>query len=535
MKKFLAVLAVGLFVAASIALAQTPSVPMGTINGVTAGAGLGGGGTLGNVSLSSSIAVNRQLGTSYTVLTSDQAKLVTFSNLSSVAISLPTAGSAGFAAGWWTLLSNYGPGNLTITPASGTIAGFASLTIQSNVGVQVVSDGANWQITGNQSTAGFVTLGANNVWTGTNNFTGGLSINGTALTLPVSVANGGTGNVSLSSNGVLIGQGTGAVATVAPGVAGTVLTSNGLLSAPTYQSGTSSVTSVAAGTGLTATPSPITTTGTLALANIATSTVLGNVSGSTAAPIALSTAQLTTLINIFNSTSSGAVPPSGGGTTNFLRADGTFAAPTGGFSSVAIQVRSTTGTYTPTASMKYVIVFLNGPGGGGAGGATSFSGSGGGAGQTSVGFFTAASIGSSKAVVIGTGGNGGAATNNGSNGSASSTFGSTLLISAAGAGGVANGAGGAGGTGGSGGTANIVGGAGQGGASTTVDTAQGGQGGSPIFFGAPGNGGNGTGGTGGTGGVGINGGGGGGGGDGAGAGGVGGNGGAGYALFIEFI
>jgi hypothetical protein len=63
------------------------------------------------------------------------------------------------------------------------------------------------------------------------------------------------------------------------------------------------------------------------LATVANNTVIGNVSGSTAAPIALSNTQATTLINPFTSSLSGAVPASGGGTTNFLRADGTFASP----------------------------------------------------------------------------------------------------------------------------------------------------------------------------------------------------------------
>lgn len=43
----------------------------------------------------------------------------------------------------------------------------------------------------------------------------------------------------------------------------------------------------------------------------------------------LTDAAVTARIAIFNSGASGAVPASGGGTTNFLRADGTFAAPTG--------------------------------------------------------------------------------------------------------------------------------------------------------------------------------------------------------------
>lgn len=61
------------------------------------------------------------------------------------------------------------------------------------------------------------------------------------------------------------------------------------------------------------------------LGAVPNNTVIGNVSGGTAAPIALTQTQLTTLVNIFTATLSGAVPLSGGGTTNFLRADGTWA------------------------------------------------------------------------------------------------------------------------------------------------------------------------------------------------------------------
>lgn len=66
------------------------------------------------------------------------------------------------------------------------------------------------------------------------------------------------------------------------------------------------------------------------LVTIANNTVLGNISGGAASPSALTQAQLTALINTFSSSLSGAVPASGGGTTNFLRADGTWAAPGGG-------------------------------------------------------------------------------------------------------------------------------------------------------------------------------------------------------------
>lgn len=66
------------------------------------------------------------------------------------------------------------------------------------------------------------------------------------------------------------------------------------------------------------------------LPSIGNNTVYGNVSGVLAVPSALSTIQLTTLCNVFTSSLSGCVPGSGGGTSNFLRADGTWTTPSGG-------------------------------------------------------------------------------------------------------------------------------------------------------------------------------------------------------------
>lgn len=61
------------------------------------------------------------------------------------------------------------------------------------------------------------------------------------------------------------------------------------------------------------------------LAVMAANTVKGSIAGGT--PADLSKTQLTTLINPVTSVLSGAVPATGGGTTNFLRADATFANP----------------------------------------------------------------------------------------------------------------------------------------------------------------------------------------------------------------
>lgn len=65
------------------------------------------------------------------------------------------------------------------------------------------------------------------------------------------------------------------------------------------------------------------------MANLPANTVIGNNTGSPAAPIALTRAQLTAMINQFSSSLSGVVPASGGGTANFLRADGNWTQPTG--------------------------------------------------------------------------------------------------------------------------------------------------------------------------------------------------------------
>ncbi len=72
------------------------------------------------------------------------------------------------------------------------------------------------------------------------------------------------------------------------------------------------------------------TTNNYALTNMAAHTYKGNNTGSTAAPTDVTSTQLTADLNTFTSSLQGLAPASGGGTTNFLRADGTWAAPSGG-------------------------------------------------------------------------------------------------------------------------------------------------------------------------------------------------------------
>jgi hypothetical protein len=66
------------------------------------------------------------------------------------------------------------------------------------------------------------------------------------------------------------------------------------------------------------------------LANMPATTIKGNNTGASADPADLTGTQVTALLDAFSSAAKGLAPASGGGTTNFLRADGTWAAPAGG-------------------------------------------------------------------------------------------------------------------------------------------------------------------------------------------------------------
>jgi len=110
---------------------------------------------------------------------------------------------------------------------------------------------------------------------------------------------------------------------------------------------------VTGGSGLSIATSQLTGQATLAqLPSIADNTILGNNSGSTGVPIALTPAQVNAILPVFTTSLNGLAPASGGGSTNFLRADGTWAAPagTGTVTSVALSDGSTTPIYTISGS-----------------------------------------------------------------------------------------------------------------------------------------------------------------------------------------
>lgn len=150
-----------------------------------------------------------------------------------------------------------------------------------------------------------------------------------------------------------------------------------------------------------------------------------------------------------------------------------------------IQVFAASGTYTPTAGMRLCKVTVIG-GGGGAGGAKDSGGAtgGGGAGGCSVKYVSAATVGASQAVTVGTGGAGGSGAT-GANGSAGNNSSFGAICSATG-GALSTGStggtitnGGLGGIGSSG-DLNFAGGAGN-----TGNAVQGGNGGN-SFMGAGG-------------------------------------------------
>jgi hypothetical protein len=78
------------------------------------------------------------------------------------------------------------------------------------------------------------------------------------------------------------------------------------------------------------------------LAQMPTLTIKGNNTGGTANAGDLTVAQVNAILPVFTSGLNGLTPASGGGTTNFLRADGTWAAPAGGGGGTVTSVSVTT-------------------------------------------------------------------------------------------------------------------------------------------------------------------------------------------------
>lgn len=90
--------------------------------------------------------VNAQTGTTYTLLASDKLTVVTFSNASAVAVTLPQATTSGFGNGFLVFLKNNGVGTVTVTPTTSTIGTGTALVLRTGEWAIVWSDGTNYDI-----------------------------------------------------------------------------------------------------------------------------------------------------------------------------------------------------------------------------------------------------------------------------------------------------------------------------------------------------------------------------------------------------
>jgi hypothetical protein len=117
----------------------------GTVTNIATGCGLSGGPITSTGTIISSWPRNAQTGTTYAIVAGDCGKQLTFSNVGAIAASIPQAGSAGFPNGWFTIIKNIGAADVTLTPATSTISGAASIVISDGEFCIVTSDGTNYE------------------------------------------------------------------------------------------------------------------------------------------------------------------------------------------------------------------------------------------------------------------------------------------------------------------------------------------------------------------------------------------------------
>jgi len=242
---------------------------------------------------------------------------------------------------WVFDTSTYLTANQSIT-LSGDVSGTGSTAITTTLATVVQSTGANFvkitldtkgRVTGNTAVTGtdlnntFGSQTANFVYAAPN---GSAGTPGFRLLVATDIP-------ALSYQAPLSGTGivksTAGVISYISGTSGQFVKGDGSLDSSTYLTANQSITLSGdiSGTGTTA----ITTTigankvTNAMLAQVATGTFHGRVTAGTGNVETLTGTQATTLLDVFTSTLKGLVPASGGGTSNFLRADGTWAAPSG--------------------------------------------------------------------------------------------------------------------------------------------------------------------------------------------------------------
>jgi hypothetical protein len=146
------------------------------------------------------VPINAQTGASYTIASTDDGKLVTTSNASAIAVTLPQA-TGSFAAGFVFGITNIGAGTATITPTTSTINGAATLVLTTKQGLTVISDGTNWQIAnpGIAAASSGLTVGSTTITSGTN---GDIEFNNSGVL--GELATTGSGNVVRATSPTLV-------------------------------------------------------------------------------------------------------------------------------------------------------------------------------------------------------------------------------------------------------------------------------------------------------------------------------------------
>jgi hypothetical protein len=153
---------------------------------------------------------------------------------------------------------------------------------------------------------------------------------GTVTSVSVVTANGVSGSVANATTTPAITLTLGAITPSSVAATGTVTGSN--LSGTNTGDQTITLTGnvTGSGTGSFATTIAAGVVTNSMLANVSTATFKGRTTAGSGSPEDLTGTQATALLDTFTSSLKGLAPASGGGTTNFLRADGTWAAPGGG-------------------------------------------------------------------------------------------------------------------------------------------------------------------------------------------------------------
>jgi len=180
------------------------------------------------------------------------------------------------------------------------------------------------------------------------------SSGGTVTSVSVTTANGVSGTVATATTTPAISLTLGAITPTSVAASGALSGSNFSGSSSGTNTGDQTITLTGpvtgSGTGSFATSvtgNAITNT---MLAQMATHTIKGNNGAGTANAADLTAAQVNAILPVFTSSLNGLAPLSGGGSTNYLRADGTWAVPPGATSGTVTSVAVSGGTTGLTTS-----------------------------------------------------------------------------------------------------------------------------------------------------------------------------------------